>query len=286
MHDVNGTCYIRIPFTVDANIIDDITDLTLKMRYDDGFLAYINGTPLETATRNFTGTPAWNSLATSTHDDSDAVNFEHISISGYIGALRSGSNILAIHGLNGTAIDSSDFLISPELEASITEVNEAFPYPEALKLLDGLRITELMYHAPDGSEFDFLELYNISDTTLDLNGVQFIQGIDFTFPPMTLESGHYVVVVSNIALFQLRYGSSATIAGQYSGNLSNGGEDIVLKLPAPLEAAILRFRYGDAWYPTTDGLGASLTICDPLAHPATWNQPESWRAASPTPGGP
>jgi hypothetical protein len=286
MYNIRGTCYIRIPFTVDANVIDDITGLTLKMRYDDGFLAYINGTPLETATRNFTGTPAWTSLATSSHADGDAVNFEHIPISGYIGALRSGSNILAIHGLNGTTTTSTDFLISPELEATITEVNEAFPYPEALKLLDGLRITELMYHAPDGSEFDFLELYNISDTTLDLNGVQFIQGIDFTFPPMTLESGHYVVVVSNIALFQLRYGSSATIAGQYSGNLSNGGEDIVLKLPAPLEAAILRFRYGDAWYPTTDGLGASLTICDPLAHPATWNQPESWRAASPTPGGP
>jgi hypothetical protein len=286
MYNINGTCYIRIPFTVDADIINDITGLTLKIRYDDGFLAYINGTQLVTATRNFTGTLAWNSLATSGHADSDAVNFEHISISGYIGALRSGSNILAIHGLNGTTTGSTDFLISPELEATITEVNEAFPYPEALKLLDGLRITELMYHAPDGSTYDYVELYNISNTTLDLNGVRFTQGIDFTFPPMTLDAGHYVVVVSNIANFQSRYGSSATIAGQYSGNLSNGGEDIVLKLPVPLEAAILRFRYSDKWYPTTDGSGDSLTIRDPLAHPATWNQPESWRAASPTPGGP
>lgn len=143
-----------------------------------------------------------------------------------------------------------------------------------------------MYHAPDGSEYDYIELYNISDTTLDLNGVRLADGIDFTFPPMTLASGHYVVVVSNIALFQLRYGSSASIAGQYSGNLSNAGENIVLQLPWPLEAAILRLRYSDKWCPTTDGLGASLTIRDPLAHPATWNEAESWRAASPTPGGP
>jgi hypothetical protein len=152
--------------------------------------------------------------------------------------------------------------------------------------LDGLRITELMYHAPDGSAYDYIELYNIGNTTLDLNGVRITEGIDFTFPPMTLASGHYVVVVSNIAAFQSRYGSSARVAGQYSGNLSNAGEDIVLKLPFPLEAAILQFRYSDAWYPTTDGNGDSLTIREPTAHPATWDWLESWQAASPTPGGP
>jgi len=286
MYNIRGTCYIRIPFTVDANIINNITGLTLKMRYDDGFLAYINGTALETATRNFTGTPAWNSLATSTHADGDAVNFEHISISGYIGALRSGSNILAIHGLNGTSTTSSDFLISPELEATIMEVYEAFPYPEALKLLDGLRITELMYHSPHGSDFDYIELQNVSDVTLDLTGVRFTKGIEFTFPQMQLAPGEFVVVAGNLASFRLRYGSSVRVAGQYSGNLSNNGEDIVLNLPLPLEAAIMRFSYSDQWYPTTDGGGQSLVIVDPMAHPAAWSLADSWQPADPTPGTP
>ena len=44
MYNINGTCYIRIPFTVDAGDIGHITSLTLRMRYDDGFVAYINGT--------------------------------------------------------------------------------------------------------------------------------------------------------------------------------------------------------------------------------------------------
>ena len=44
MYNISGTCYIRIPFTVDAGDIGNITSLTLKMRYDDGFVAYINGT--------------------------------------------------------------------------------------------------------------------------------------------------------------------------------------------------------------------------------------------------
>ncbi|UCG48828.1 MAG: hypothetical protein JSU94_03420, partial [Phycisphaerales bacterium] len=66
--------------------------------------------------------------------------------------------------------------------------------------------------------------------------------------------------------------------------LSNGGEQIVLRLPAPLDPAILRFEYNDAWYPTTDGGGQSMVIRDAYAHPATWDRPESWRPANPTPG--
>jgi hypothetical protein len=283
MYNKRGTCYIRIPFTVDPNDRNDITNMTLKVRYDDAFVAYLNGQKVAYSNRVPT-TLAWNSLATSSRSP-ESTAFEYFDISAYLNQLRAGANILAIHGLN-SPLTSSDFLISVEFEATITEVNEAFPYPEALKLLDGLRITELMYHAPDGSAYDYIELYNIGNTTLDLNGVRITEGIDFTFPLMTLESGRYVVVVSNIAAFQSRYGSSARVAGQYSGNLSNAGEDIVLKLPAPLEAAILQFRYSDAWYPTTDGNGDSLTIREPTAHPATWDWLESWQAASPTPGGP
>jgi hypothetical protein len=279
------TCYIRIPFTIDVNDINDITDMTLKVRYDDGFLAYINGTPLTTATRNFTGTPVWSSGATGTHTDSEAVNFEYISISEYIGALRSGSNILAIHALNNSG-NRSDFLISVELEAVITEVNDTFQYKNALALLDGLRITELMYHDPDGSDYDYIELYNISDIPLDLNGVRLTEGVDFVFPPMTLGVGQYVVVVSDLTSFRARYGSGPAVAGQYTGNLNNGGENIILRLPAPLEAAILRFEYNDTWYPTTDGGGHSLTIVDPTAHPAAWGDRECWEPAIPPPAGP
>jgi hypothetical protein len=99
-----------------------------------------------------------------------------------------------------------------------------------------------------------------------------------------LGAGQYVVVVSNLAAFSSNYGTNINIAGEYSGNLSNNGEQIVLTLPWPLEAAILRFEYSDTWYPITDGEGNSLAICDPLAHPATWSDPKSWCPAVATPG--
>jgi len=156
----------------------------------------------------------------------------------------------------------------------------------ALALLKGLRVTELMYHAEEGSDFDFIELQNITDVTLDLTGVRLAEGIEFAFPPMTLAPGEYVVVVSDLTAFRSVYGGNARVAGSYSGNLSNGGEDVVLQLPWPLEAAIMRFTYSDQWYPSTDGAGRSLVIVDPMADVITWSQADNWQPASPAPGRP
>jgi hypothetical protein len=87
-------------------------------------------------------------------------------------------------------------------------------------------------------------------------------------------------------VFRSTYGAMPRVAGQYVGSLSNAGEEIVLQLPSPLDAAILRFGYDGAWYPTANGGGDSLVINDPLALPATWSQSQSWHAATPSPGRP
>jgi hypothetical protein len=118
MYARNTTCYVRIPFTTDA----DYSSLTLNVRYDDAFVAYINGT--EVARRNFDGTSEWNSRASASHSDSAAVLLESIDISDYIDTLQQGDNILAIHGMNSSTT-SSDFLVSAELDAkeSVSDEN-------------------------------------------------------------------------------------------------------------------------------------------------------------------
>jgi hypothetical protein len=279
----NNSCYIRVPFTVDANVLADINELTLKVRYDDGFVAYLNGN--EVARANYTGTPSWNSHADSAIEASVQDFDAYIDIYQYRGDLKAGANILAIHGMNASTT-SSDFLISVALDAVSVKVEGELGFQNDLNLLDGLRVTELMYHAPQGSNYDFIELQNISDVTLDLTGVRFTKGIEFTFPQMQLAPGEFVVVAGDLASFRLRYGSAIRVAGQYSGSLSNNGEDIVLKLALPLEAAIMRFGYSDRWYPTTDGGGESLAIVDPMADPAAWSLADSWQPADPTPGRP
>ena len=69
-----------------------------------------------------------------------------------------------------------------------------------------------MYHPADpplGSgltdeDFEFIELENAGTTTIDLTGMQFTKGIDFTFPAGNLAPGQHVLVVRNQAAFEQR----------------------------------------------------------------------------------
>jgi hypothetical protein len=113
MYGINATCYIRAPFNV-ANA-GGIDSLVLRMKFDDGFVAYLNGTRV--ASYNAPTTLKWNSSATAINDDSLAVVFQDFDISAWKSSLVNGTNVLAIHGMNaGTT--SSDFLIIPEIVAS------------------------------------------------------------------------------------------------------------------------------------------------------------------------
>ncbi|MHC4537212.1 MAG: CotH kinase family protein, partial [Planctomycetota bacterium] len=312
----NTSCYIRIPFTFDGSL-GNFDFLTLNIRYDDGFIAYING--VEVARRNFTGTPEWNSSANGSHSDSEAVNFESINISASLDAIQPDNNILAIQGMNATTVDS-DFLISAELIAdeSISSgdggsLRNVFQYTEPVtldhstqvkacifrgdiwsalneatfaigQLSDNLRITEIMYN-PFNPNTEYIELKNIGAESINLNLVKFTNGIDFTFPNMELAPNEYVVVVQDLEAFTIRYGTALNIAGQYSGSLNNAGERI--RLEDAVGHTILDFDYKDGWRSITDGDGFSLTVIDPAyTDPYDWNEKDSWRASAYLSGSP
>jgi hypothetical protein len=114
MFNINGSCYVRIRFQFNGDKAD-LDTLIMQIQYDDGFVAYLNGN--EVARRNFTGEPAWDSVAMVSHSNADAVVFDLIDLSDHIGKLRQGDNILAIQGLNVSAKDS-DFLLGVDLTAS------------------------------------------------------------------------------------------------------------------------------------------------------------------------
>jgi len=320
MYNKQATCYIRISFTV---LDTTYSNLLLKIRYDDGFIAYLNGS--EVARRNFTGDPQWNSVGSADNPDAAAVVQTTIDISAYVGLLRPGDNLLAIHGLNGT-IDSSDFLISVELAGAKGTPGSAPPagvgasairYAGPIVLsqstvvkaraisgstwsalneavfavgpvAQGLRVSELMYHpantgSPNDPNTEYIELTNIGNQSINLSLVQFTQGIHYTFPSFDLAPAGYCLVVKDIPAFRARYGANLPVAGQYAGSLDNGGERIEL-----LDAAgqiVQSFKYDDDWFKTTDGLGSSLTVKDPKTSGAnSLNDPSAWQAASPSPG--
>ena len=95
-------------------------------------------------------------------------------------------------------------------------------------------------------------MINTSGAPLTLTGAQFDNGITFTFPTFTLAAGARCVVVANQTAFQQRYGAGHNIAGEYEGNLDNGGETLRLLDAAGEE--VLEFTYDANWYGVPDPL--------------------------------
>lgn len=117
MRNLSASVYIRIPFTYDGST--RIDRLRLGMKFDDGFAAAINGMPV--ASFNAPASLAWNSTATTSHPDTQAVVFREFDISANTNAIQVGANVLTLHGLNQTA-NSSDLLFLPELQADEIDI--------------------------------------------------------------------------------------------------------------------------------------------------------------------
>ena len=115
MRGTNESVYIRVPFSVTNKTL--ISDLELNIKYDDAFVAYING--IEVARSNHVPTPLlWNSGATTYHPDNIAINYQSFDADSGIASLQNGDNILAIHLLNA-GLESSDILCVPQLVATL-----------------------------------------------------------------------------------------------------------------------------------------------------------------------
>ena len=161
-----------------------------------------------------------------------------------------------------------------------------------------LAITEIMYDPPKpfsgtngNDQYEFVELKNVGSAALNLVGIHFTNGIDFTFTATNaitnLGPGEYLVLVANLPAFQSRYPQVTNVAGQYAGHLNNSGDRIDLE--GALRGPILDFRYDPSWYPTTAGNGFSLVIRNEYAPFFTWTNAGSWRASfavGGSPGGP
>jgi glucose/arabinose dehydrogenase/mono/diheme cytochrome c family protein len=110
----NTSLYLRFTFDVTDPSAFDV--LTLRMKYDDGFAAFLNDQPVASA--NAPGILEYDSRAESDNPDGSAVVFQDFDIPAAF--LQNGQNILAIQGLNN-GIGSSDMLILPEIVGS--EIN-------------------------------------------------------------------------------------------------------------------------------------------------------------------
>jgi hypothetical protein len=188
---------------------------------------------------------------------------------------------------------------SPDGSANIVTFNipspgisNTTPFPPAYNdLLNNLRITEIMYQptATSGSsDYEYIELQNVGTTALDLTGVRFSNGLDYTFPAYTLSPGAFVVVVNDRSSFLSRYPGAASVMapGGFNGGLDNSGETISLTLPAPWKVHIVNFRFQRDWYPAASGGGYSIVAASTGTPPAGYQDKSGWKQSATVNGNP
>ncbi|MGC6581799.1 MAG: CotH kinase family protein [Akkermansiaceae bacterium] len=119
MRGVNASVYLRYSFQVDDAAA--VQSMVLKMKVDDGFVAYLNGKRI--GSKNDRTPLLYNSTALRNEEVEVGDSFETYPVD-LAGNLVSGENILAIQGLNASA-GSSDFIIISELVAEVDNLTTA-----------------------------------------------------------------------------------------------------------------------------------------------------------------
>ena len=109
---------------------------------------------------------------------------------------------------------------------------------------------------------EFIQITNTSNGIVNLSGIYFSQlGTTYQFPyNATIAANSAIYLAANTAVFQSKYGLTAF--GQYSRNLSNKSQNIVLS--DAFGNVIDTVEYFDAvpWPLAADGLGSYLQLID------------------------
>jgi len=317
------TTYYR--HTFNATGVASYTSLSLELQRDDGAVVYLNGNEIARSNMpNGTITHLTNAAGVAGGDDETTLFGFDIAP----GALTEGSNTLAveIHQVSGTSSDTSFdlrlvgvqtttadplFLTTPGVNVLRSRVLDGIEWSaitEATFLVDtdlatpvNLAITEIHYRPSspstaeitagfnERSDFEFIELENVSDRHVDLGGLAFTTGIGFAFDDSllgrVLAPGERILLVNNLAAFEMRYGGGLPVAGEFSGSLSNDGEQLIITDAA--SAIVLDVTYNDAdpWPASADGDGYSLVLIDPASNPDP-NVPTSYRTSAAANGNP
>ena len=125
------------------------------------------------------------------------------------------------------------------------------PTPAANPIDYGLVINEIMYNPSQPTHAEFIEIYNSKSTTVNLDHVQFNEGIDFEFAPgSSIGPESYICIAKDSFDFFKAYGYYPF--SDYKGGLSNSGE--LIRLAGAFRTIIDTVRYSDIspWPSTPD----------------------------------
>ncbi|MCC6725289.1 MAG: lamin tail domain-containing protein [Saprospiraceae bacterium] len=141
-------------------------------------------------------------------------------------------------------------------------------------------ITEINYNSPGGGvdTFEYIELYNKGNAPVNLQGWEFVSGINYSFPSYDLNPGEFVVVAYDAARFNTAFGFTP-LAWDPAGfnGLNNTSENIILVDADSAFVDSVRYKDNIPWPSAADGQGPSLVLCD---FDADNGDPANWAAAT------
>jgi len=137
-------------------------------------------------------------------------------------------------------------------------------------IIPPLVITKINYNPdstiifPVSDAQEFIEIKNTGSQTVRLDGIYFSgTGFVYQFPKYSEIFPNSVKILANKPdVFLARYGSSPS--GQFTRNLSNAGEKLVLADPFGNVIDSVSYSDSDPW-PNADGNGYYLELIDPLS---------------------
>lgn len=154
----------------------------------------------------------------------------------------------------------TDFGGTPLMPAAFNQC----PAPDPVR--PPVRISEIMYHPVLEEAFEdfheYVELTNIGESAVELDGWRLVGGVDFTFPQYTLEPGAYLVVAhTREALLAVdAYGLNPDqVLGDYwdmGRELDNGGEKVGLVTADGLGVDSVSYDDDFPWAVGADAMGA------------------------------
>ena len=140
------------------------------------------------------------------------------------------------------------------------------------------------YIETDDDEFgEFVEIFNRTESVVDLSGWTFSEGIIFEFSEGTaLEPGTHLVVAADPDMLKARL-TLTNVVGPFEGRLRDGGERITLRDQDLLLVDTVRYNDKYPWPTAPDEFGVSLESIAPSEDNSTAANWRSSTRAFPTP---
>jgi len=287
----HATTYFRKSFNLtDAT---QFLSLSISLLVDDGAVADLNGR--EIARVNMpSGRIDYTTLASGGISDENAFTEFQISPT----YLKSGINILAIEvhqADTGSSDISFDCSLSGQTSAAaqtkridaaeikITLSDDirliAFLDADTTPVVNPIVITEINYKsAPEADSEDWVELYNRTDTAIDLTGWRFADGVGHTYafaPDTVLWPQSYLVLCRDKIKFKTIHPDVRNRLGNLTFGLSPEGESLRLLNAQNRIVDQVDYTSVAPWPRTAGGTGYTIELTDISSDN---NRGQNWRA--------